>query len=224
MERSGTKTDLVISMTLAETFLLLLFVVWFATKSEGSPDFWRALAEERLTELNKAKAHLNLERERANKAEKSLAWWRNNFNADPPRSLPELVRALKETGTGKQVEAALRRGLPACDQVTNVLVEAVAAQGDVQLRVVADSPPLRTWAQSAVLPLPERGTVLRGWSDVTTYVAKINRFYHASPQPCRFDYRLMYRTKEDYYDARQTLERAFYPAGITQLTQLQSSQ
>lgn len=102
------KTDLIIGMTLAETFLLILFVVWYSQGASAGPD-WKKMLEKREAEIDDLKAQLQLEREKAVELQRIREWWRKNFNVSIPASMEELqaegltITKVDPKATGKRV-------------------------------------------------------------------------------------------------------------------------
>src|SRR5215831_11546287 len=111
--RRTMRNDLVLSMTLAETFLFLVFVIWYGVvPSIKTPKEPAALtpSEVLIAQLRKENAELKaqLEKKQAELDDINfrLAWWRRNFpDLDIPRTPEELDR----------LRSALGRGKPACD-------------------------------------------------------------------------------------------------------------
>src|SRR5260221_9560216 len=87
---SSNKTDLVISMTLAEIFLLMLFVVWYSQGAGAGPE-WERVAKERQVEIDNLKSQIEAQRQKIGELEKIRDWWRKNFDVAPPASMAELV-------------------------------------------------------------------------------------------------------------------------------------
>ncbi len=86
------------------------------------------------------------------------------------------------------------------------------------MAVVGESRKLDKWAAAAGVALPAVRREMRDWEGIRRYLTGVREFYRWEEQnakPCRFDYRMTYQTKADYYDARETFERAFYAAGIS---------
>lgn len=92
-----TKTDLIIGMTLAETFLLILFVVWYSQGAGAGPS-WEKIAQEREAKINDLNAELQRQKEKVLELEKIRDWWRKNFGTNPPLSMDELQVALGPKG------------------------------------------------------------------------------------------------------------------------------
>jgi hypothetical protein len=218
--QSPLKTDLVIAMTLAETFLLLLFVTSYSVvQSAGDkpPEIWRALADECQQKLRQRESELS-DRERAIATlEHKLTWWRDNFNVDAPQSVPELV-AILGGPQGRAVLTDVGRGYPRCE-TENVLAQASVVRGTVSVQLLSQSPRLKAWSALSATPVPARGAVLRDWGSIRSFLSLVDNFYRSRQDGsrCRFDYRLTYETKEDYYDGRETFEHTFYPAGISRV-------
>jgi hypothetical protein len=92
-----TKTDLIIGMTLAETFLLILFVVWYSQGAGAGPS-WEKIAKAREAQINDLKAQLQQQQDKVLELEKIRDWWRKNFGTNPPLSMDELQVALGPKG------------------------------------------------------------------------------------------------------------------------------
>lgn len=92
-----TKTDLIIGMTLAETFLLILFVVWYSQGAGAGPS-WEKIAKAREAQINDLKDQLQQQQNRVLELEKIRDWWRKNFGTNPPLSMDELQVALEPKG------------------------------------------------------------------------------------------------------------------------------
>jgi hypothetical protein len=91
------KTELIIGMTLAETFLLILFVVWYSQGAGAGPE-WEKIAKQRQTQIEDLQAQLQEKEGKIMELEKIRDWWRKNFGVDPPTSLDELRVALEPQG------------------------------------------------------------------------------------------------------------------------------
>jgi len=221
-KQAPLKTDLVISMTLAETFLLLLFVVWYSvtpSAAENRPEIWKALAEERQQKIQQLQKQVAEQDRKVAELDAKIKWWRENFNADPPQSLAGLVEVLSSP-QGKAVLFDVGRGYPRCED-ENILVHASVVRGAMSMELLSRSPHLVEWSATLDVAVPAPSTVLNGWDAVHSFLSTVDGFYASrqSGSRCRFDYRLTYDTKEDYYDGRETFERSFYPAGISRVRQ-----
>jgi hypothetical protein len=91
------KTDLVIGMTLAETFLLILLVVWYSHGPGAGLD-WKKRADDRADQINKLNAELQLQKDKRLQLERIFDWWVKNFPTSPPGSMDELQGALRSRG------------------------------------------------------------------------------------------------------------------------------
>jgi hypothetical protein len=213
--RTPIKTDLIIGMTLAEIFLLILFVVWYSHGAGAGPE-WERIAKERQTEINKLKNDLQEQKDKVLELERISEWWRKNFGVNPPASTSELEDALR-TPQGQTVRQDLARDLPRCDQ-DNILVEASVIHGTTEVRVRDEVRLIQNSLHSSETKLPAAGEVLRTQQGIHAFLESVSGFYAYSKKTskaCRFDYKLKYATKEDYFDGRETFEKYFYPAGIT---------
>ncbi len=91
------KTDLIIGMTLAEMFLLILFVVWYSQGASAGPD-WKRLAVQRAARIQQLQADLMAEKEKVLELERIRDWWRENFSTNPPESMDQIEIALATKG------------------------------------------------------------------------------------------------------------------------------
>src|ERR1017187_8890987 len=123
MAMSGPRGDLVISMTLAETFLLLVFMVWYSVRPKipvNPPTSIEVLKKENQDLKQRISA---LETELADIRQR-LEWWRKRFDAPVPGSEEELRKILFEAGRGK----------PKC-QDDNVLLDISLINGAATVRI-----------------------------------------------------------------------------------------
>jgi hypothetical protein len=96
MKQPATKTDLIISMTLAEIFLLILFVVWYSQGAGAGPE-WERIAKDRQKQINDLQTELQNHQEKLAQLEKLRKWWLENFGVNPPASITDLA-ALRPQG------------------------------------------------------------------------------------------------------------------------------
>jgi hypothetical protein len=128
---------------------------------------------------------------------------------DPPRTAEEVKKACVEQG----------RGYPRC-QDNNVLVHVTVVRGWTKMEAVAESVPLSQFFTASGISMPKVGTATINRRTIETFLVAVSDFYKASSaasKPCRFDYRLTYVTKEDYYDGRERFEKYFCAAGINRV-------
>lgn len=204
------RTDLVISMTLAEIFLLLLFVIWFGySQILGSPDDRARLLEraKRLEQENESlQAELRETNSQIDALKKRLEAWRIITGFDQPPS---------STGWDEFKEEVCRE-MPKCAD-ENVLVAAEILNGCLTMSVVENCPELRSWVTTQGYSYPTIGSAICSRDSILDFLERVREFYSESKSAggeCRFDYALTYRTKEDYFDGRELFERYFYPAKI----------
>lgn len=205
------RTDLVINMTLAEIFLLLLFVVWYGhTSIIGPPDELARLKEQvaRLEKENQTLTNdLRDARNQISDLKERLDWWRREF--------PTIVDLELKTPLGVASKEA-GRGFRRC-QDDNVLIHASMIRGRLSIIWVADSPSLSDWFSRSGRPRLIFNRHITDKNEILSILAGIRDYYQTVKEnapECRFDYRLTYETKEDYYDGRELFERYLYPAGI----------
>jgi len=206
-------SDFVIGMTLAEVFLLLLFLIWWAVAAERAAiagtdgTISAAVLAQQVAELTTQNKRLN---ERVEKLQTDLEALRVMYGA-ASTSPDDIIK-----GVQIRVRDA-RRGAPRCVEDSNTLIEADVVDGitTVRLALTADPTTLASLGDSAVTF--RAGQELRD-NDIDRFLARVAIFYAAHHQ-CRFDYALNYRTDSDYRIARTTLEQYFYPTShIVQVT------
>jgi hypothetical protein len=220
---SPVKSDLVSGMTVAEIFLLLVFIVWCGavTLSKGShdPDYWKTIAEQSQKKNEELKSQIELLTAEKEKRAKEVAFWQKVFGlSQPPTSLEELTSALRSTPAGREVLHEAGRGYPRCEE-KNLLVSAALQKGDITMQVVANSRRLEEWSHDSGVRIEPMGSVLKDWSTIHKFLGKLGEFYAAQPgaRSCRFDYRLTYETNDDYHDGREIFEGSFYAANVTRI-------
>jgi hypothetical protein len=197
-----TKGDLVISMTIAETFLLLVFMLWYVTRAQltAKPP---TQIEQLATENQRLKKDLADMHAKLADVERRLEWWRTRFDQPVPSSEEELKKILFEAGRGK----------PKC-QDDNVLLDVRVINGATTFKVLADAPGLRT----VLLPHHvdfQPGSILSTPDQIDGILQQV-RAYRKGPGKdgdCRFDYHFTFSTVEDYYNGRERFEKYFYSAG-----------
>jgi len=196
---SAARTDMVISMTLAELFLMLLFVVWYGYSPVYS-EAARARLSDRIAELEKELEPARKNAELVREKEALLDWWRTQ---DPERAKHEGKTLPGTEGGGP--------GAPRCDPSQNVLVEADFRQGQISMRVLTRHRIVEESLGSGV-PYPPTGVWLTDPAIVQGFLGAIRT--QNLQAPCRGHYRLYYETKIDYFDGRELFEKVFYPARI----------
>jgi hypothetical protein len=204
MNGSKPTSDFVIGMTLAEIFLLLLFLIWWAVAAEraatAGPDgtVSAAVLAEQVRNLKVVNQGLN---KRIEDLQTDLEAIRIMYGAASAKPT-DVKRAVDE-----RISNA-RRGAPKCVEA-NTLIEADVVDGATIVRLVATADPTVLISIGNGDTTFRPGQVLAG-DEVRRFLAGIAVFY-AHNQQCRFDYSLNYRTDTDYRLARTTLEQYFYP-------------
>lgn len=207
------RTELVISMTLAEIFLLILFVIWYGYGMDrGKLDDY-ALLKAQLTRLQDENERISkeLEQTQNEKADlqKRLDLWRKLTSFDNPPSSSEFEEWKKE----------ICRSNPECEKNNNILVQASVVRGQISMKLLVQSPRLSEWFSNKGYPLPRVNANITDLNTIKTFLDRVRAFNSSTNvkgRECRFDYRLTYGSKEDYYDGRELFERYFYPAGLSQ--------
>lgn len=199
------RRELVISMTLAETFLLLVFMIWYSNqppRDPSGPSAIDALREEN-ERLHKENRDL---RTKLDDLDRRLAFWQRRFDMPVPGSEAELKKFLYEAGRDK----------PKC-QDDNTIVDVSVLNGATTLKVLADAPGLREALRAQAVDF-QRGAVINDASLIEK-ILRGARDFRKPPNgvECRFDYTFKYNTHDDYYEGRERFEKYFYPAGQTQV-------
>jgi hypothetical protein len=186
-------------MTLAETFLLLVFMLWYVNRPKLPVDpptpigFLKAENKRLKEDLARMEAELA-------DVQRRLEWWRTRFDQPVPGSEEELKRFLFDAGRGK----------PKC-QDDNVLVNVSQLDGVITMTVLADCPSLREAVLDAVDFRP--GVTITKPEVIDAVLRATRSFRKNGDQECRFDYRFNYRTHEDYDNVRERFGQYFYTAG-----------
>jgi hypothetical protein len=191
-------------MTIAEVFLLLMFVMWLGSviADEGlGGELDPTFLKEELDRQNKKLQDMSAERDRLKNTAEAL-----RIMLGAP-TLSE--RDLKDALLRKMSEAAdaARRGKPACSSA-NVLVDVSADAGRMSVTVVTTDRSVLDWLKERHV----NGDRLAEQAGQSALFEATRSWY--VEHDCRFDYRLQYRTAEDYQRGRQTFEQFYYPAGI----------
>lgn len=207
--------DLVISMTLAEVFLLLLIVGWYGSRLESEAAGREPLTPAQVLAQEVDEATRERERQRAeNRALQSrvrelegvLDWLGQQVgNKEPIRDTRSAGRALEG------LSAILKRGKAAC-RGENVLVHVV---GDHDTTAVI----LRQAFAIERISF-EAGQRLTRAADIEALLAGVQKYYsqrRAEKSACAFDFTLAWRTDRDFRIAKKAFEPYFYPAGDRQL-------
>lgn len=208
------RSDIVLSMTLAETFLLLLFLIWLgdvARTPAGVPDD--------PTPPDIVIARLKAENERLEQEAKRLSAelrqlqlivdaFRRAIGISEPITAPEEV----DPAVKAAAEAA-RRGAPKCAS-ENVFARVAVQDGVTTFRMVVSEKVAQIVTGRTGIAVPI-GATLTDDADIERVLRAVSAY--ADANACRFDYVLTYQTKSDYYDGRERFEkgRLFYAAGIT---------
>ncbi len=213
-EQRRERRELVVSVTLAETFLLLVFLVWYVSPQGELPD-WKSVAAEKQKRVEELERESKRLREEIDRLQKINQWWKDNFGVDCPASYEELVQVLRSPNARSAVLEA-GRGYAACE-AANILIEAEVRQGSVRITYGPAMTGLQRWLAQREGTFRLDEAPLENWDQVKVLASLVRQYYEwraRGGSPCRFDYKLVYHTKEDYYDGRVILEQDFYPAGI----------
>jgi hypothetical protein len=211
---ASRRSDVVLSMTLAETFLLLLFLVWLGdvARNPGSePPTDPTILKSEVERLRSANEQLALEAQRMAAENRELSLTVEAFRKslgiktpiNGPDDVPDAVARARE---------AARRGAPKC-QSENLFARVSVVDGSTTLIVSAPAAVAATVGEGAGVQIPV-DIALTEESAVQAVLNAVSEY--SRKNECRFDYTLTYRTKADYYDGREQFEkgRLFYAAGV----------
>jgi hypothetical protein len=190
-------------MTLAETFLLLVFMLWYSIrpKLDTQPPTSIEVLQAENQRLKQENERLQSD---INDLNRRLAFWQKRFDQPIPGSEEEVRTFLHEAGRGK----------PKC-QDQNVLIEASVIDGTTTLKVLADSTGLRKTMHEQGIEF-QPGTLITSPGAINA-ILRASRDFRKPPDnaDCRFDYTFKYSTHDDYYEGRERFEKYFYTAGRT---------
>jgi hypothetical protein len=222
MSDDGARTDLVIGMTLAEIFLLILFVIWWGTDLPSS-----AVGQEPVTvQLRVIQAERDRLAAALTEIKSNVSSLQANL-ADREARLEALRAMLGASSTDtvefrrafdaelSDVAAAARRGSPKCIP-SNALVQVAVNNGDVRLTLLCRDEDVLADLRARGAGTIEAGLIIAEAPQITALLTAVERYYAAHPE-CRFDYRLLYASAADYKLGRTTFERFFYPERIVEL-------
>jgi hypothetical protein len=212
----SARTDLVISMTLAEIFLLLLFVVWWGVVPHGvepTPEHLQIVQlRSEIEDLRRQICDITSQRDtfktKADDLERQMEWFKANYGMPPPSS----------PGENRKFLLAVGRGKPPCQDDNNLLASASVIDGHPTIKIITAAPGLIAamgdWGRIHLAV----GSELSDGDDIDHLLSGISRYrvsINNEQHECRFDYRLVYGTYKDYYDAREKFEKQFYSASRT---------
>jgi hypothetical protein len=207
------KNDLVISMTVAEIFLLLLFGVGYGYRHQLEGDNQIERLKDEVGQLRAEKGNLSRALTESKlqivDLQKRLTIWRMLF----PHMAPEKTPGISASDVCKEA----CRSHASCDLGNNVLVDATVVQGHISIRVLLESERLKTWYEANNLPYPAAGSEINSPAAIQAFLGNLTRFYRdsaATGPTCRYDYRLHYASKVDGWDGRALFEKYLYPYGM----------
>lgn len=194
------RRDLVIAMSVAEVFLLLLFVVWIASRAQaGVID---------VPGLQRQVAALSKQVDALRKENAEAMAWKEAYR----RFLEGMGYAIPATPSEQPVPINTGSGgnggkdWPACDVGGNRLLQAGVIGGELRIRFLRG---VRSLGVNS-------GASLSGES-AESVLRQIEALQISSH--CRYHYRLEFASDSDYRVGKQRLERVFYPDGEIQLAE-----
>lgn len=197
----GSRNDLIIGMTLAEIFLLLLIVSWYGSKLESSAispgdaaaELRRELA---LTKTELHRTQIELESEKAlNRQMDSVLNWLARY----VQYRGDVTNQAGWEKAIKSFETAIKRGKPVCGE-PNLLIEVLVEDATQAVTLKA---PFGRWKAT---------TVLTG-ATIDEFLGQVDAFSRGQVTPCAYDYSLTWKTDTDFRIGKQRYESYFYPAG-----------
>jgi hypothetical protein len=210
-------------MTLAELFLLILFVVWYGVNpSPPKPPDEQVRLRDRIEKLEREKWSLQA---KLDDIQRRLEYWRRTFNRDLPGSDQEMREVIREyfgshPGEAKTLLADLGRDYPPClpEPRGNTLLYVEVINGSTQVEVLREPVTLNeTLRASGVAPII-KGQVVTDSDRIDALLASSTKgmiLRNDKAVSCRFDYSLAYGSAEDYLRARTKFEKYLYPARLT---------
>jgi hypothetical protein len=203
------QSNLVLSMTLAEVFLLLMFLIWIGevVRHPGGTTLDPTALSIENEQLRQENALLKKEADDLHSSVQKL-----QLIVDAFRKSLGIQEPISDARQAEVAVETFRRGAPRCSD-NNLFANVTMLDGVVTLSMAAPDEVRHLVEEKTAGVLPAGVLVQPAQIEaVLRAVAK----YSATAQ-CRFDYRLIYRTKADYHDGRKRFEAGslFYAAGIS---------
>lgn len=228
MKHQPFRNDLIIGMTLAEIFLLLLIVGWYGSRLESEaatrePSTPTEILQKRLDDANKALQRAEEDKKALESTignlKSILDWLGERLGAPQPvhdtpsaiydRDWPQYWSKLLVTYT-----TGVKRGKPICGATSaaNVLVNVDDNDSKLSLNMLQ---PLTVDGVEYTV-----GQTLSEEQDIERFVQMLQKYYserREAGRECVFDYTLGWRTDHDFRISKKRFELVFYPAGDRQL-------
>jgi hypothetical protein len=181
-------------MTLAETFLLLIFMLWFAIQPAKPEDVDPQVTALRLKidELQEENRKL---RDDLSAANYRLTLWEKRFGMPLPASDNEWDEATRKIREKFRIEAG--RGKPRCGD-ENRLAQVSERNGGTEIKFLL-APPDDLIRKTGMNLKP--GTVITTSNDIAAFLDALQSYQNQAG--CRFDYELLWATDHDYVEARE---------------------
>jgi hypothetical protein len=192
------RRDLVMAMSVAEIFLLLLFVIWVTSQAKEGPLDIEQLQDK----VTKLEATVKIHEETI----RDLEAWKSAYEAfieslgqPKPKTVKELIERTERNGNGNGGD-----DLPKCSPSGNRLITARVTDGVSRITIVND-----------YATFPYRvGQVFEG-DEINQVILAAVRIQDANR--CRFHYRLEFASASDYLLGRRRFGTVFYPDGEIQV-------
>jgi hypothetical protein len=228
MRHQPFRNDLIIGMTLAEIFLLLLIVGWYGSRLESEaatrePSTPTEILQKRLDDANKALQRAEEEKKALESTignlKSILDWLGERLGA--PQPVHDTPSAISDGGWPQywskllgSYTTGVKRGKPICGvtSATNVLVK--IEDDDSKLTLNMLQPLTVDGVEFAI------GQMLSEQQDIDHFVQMLQKYYSErrdSGHECVFDYTLAWRTDHDFRISKKRFDLVFYPAGDRQL-------
>lgn len=213
--RAPLSNDLVIGMTLAEVFLLLLILGWYGSRLESEeagrePVPPAEILAKELNEANRALDEAKLEQQRLegklHEFEKILDWLGEHLGSRKPiRDVASADAAIRDYTFG------VKRGKAVCE-AQNTLVQVVSDQDTLTMIL---RQPFKVGNTTF-----DVNQTLVGPFEIERFLLEVQKYYserRLAERDCAFDFTLAWRTDRDFRVAKKKFEPYFYPAGDRQI-------
>lgn len=198
---SDSRSGWALGLSLVEVMLLLVFalmMVYVTGTVEGRGQDTQHIADEPQNLGVGLQTRLDAATEKNNDLEQQLNEMSLFMN-----ELQLMVGAKGSTKEGfQEAIESLKRGYALCQKNNNTLIEASVQNGVETVQVIGD------------IPSDLRVDLVKGdqTSDLEEIVPFLQDVYqYEKDQSCRFNYRLIYATDNDYRKGREGYEKYFYP-------------
>jgi len=216
-------------MTLAELFLLILFVVWYGVSPPPPPPPGPDEVGRLRLEIEKLAREKSSLQTKLDDIQLRLEYWRRTFNRDLPGSDQDMREAIlvyfnSHPGEAKTLLAELGRDYAPClpEPRGNTLLYVEAINGNTRVEVLREPAELNEALRSSGVAPIIRGQVITEPDRIDALLVSSTKSTisrNGKVSSCRFDYSLSYGSAEDYLRARTKFEKYLYPARLIRARQ-----